>query len=243
MREREAAGTEPEPDAVPAAPAPPAPPGPPGTGLGERLRAQRLRRGLSLRGLADRLGVSASLLSRIETGKARPSLTTLYGLTAELGLSLDELLGASEAAPGRSDDRRPVAPAGAAAGPPAEPGGVAVRRAGERPEIRMDSGVRWDLLGSDPRLDFELIHLVYEPGGASSEDGALLRHAGRELGMVISGRLRVTVGFDTHELGPGDSIAFDSSTPHRFVNAGADPVHAVWLNLGRQSGAASRIRL
>ena len=50
---------------------------------------------------------------------------------------------------------------------------------------------------------------------------------------MLSGRLRVTVGFEDHELGPGDSIAFDSTTPHRLEAIGEAPVHGVWFVLGR----------
>src|SRR5262245_41793169 len=60
--------------------------------MGDRLRTARLARGLSVRGLAERLQVSASLISQVETGRARPSVNTLYAIATELGLSLDELL-------------------------------------------------------------------------------------------------------------------------------------------------------
>ena len=66
--------------------------------MGERLRAARTARGLSLRVLASRLGVSPSLISQIETGRANPSVSTLYAIAAELDVSLDELL---------FNDRRP----------------------------------------------------------------------------------------------------------------------------------------
>src|SRR6185295_11155296 len=59
--------------------------------VGPRLRAHREQRGLSLRELARRLGVSPSAISQIETGKSRPSVSTLYSIVTELGMSLDEL--------------------------------------------------------------------------------------------------------------------------------------------------------
>ena len=61
----------------------------------------------------------------------------------------------------------------------------------------------------------------------------LVRHAGHEYGHVISGRLHITLGFCEHELGPGDSISFDSAQPHRLANAGDEPVHAIWVVVGR----------
>src|SRR5258707_9587305 len=75
--------------------------------MGERLRAARSERRLSLRELAGRLGVSPSLISQIETGRANPSVSTLYAIAAELDVSLDELL--------FNDRRPPEIP-----GPPAE---------------------------------------------------------------------------------------------------------------------------
>src|SRR5512142_914949 len=80
--------------------------------LGAKLRASRLEQGLSLRVLADRLGVSPSLISQVETGRAKPSVSTLYAITAELGISVDELL-------------FPDAAVGVRAGGSAEPDGQA----------------------------------------------------------------------------------------------------------------------
>ncbi len=69
--------------------------------VGGRLRAVRLAHGLSLRVLAERLGVSPSLISQVETGRAKPSVSTLYAMSAELGVSLDDLLFPDPSAPGR----------------------------------------------------------------------------------------------------------------------------------------------
>jgi quercetin dioxygenase-like cupin family protein len=62
----------------------------------------------------------------------------------------------------------------------------------------------------------------------------MIRHQGREYGLVLSGRLGVQLGFQTYELGPGDSIAFDSTGPHRFWNLGDEPVHGIWCVVGRE---------
>ena len=52
---------------------------------------------------------------------------------------------------------------------------------------------------------------------------------------MLEGRLTIQIGFEERELGPGDAIALDSTTPHRLVNRGDVPVHAVWFVLGRRS--------
>ena len=209
--------------------------------IGDRLRTARAARGLSLRALAQRLGVSPSLISQVETGRARPSVKTLYALARELDVSLDELLFV-DAPPSRppTGARAGVAPAGTEPSPylPARP----VQRAGTRKMIRLASGVVWERLTTESIPNVDFLYVTYEVGGASSPEHEFQRHGGQEWGYVITGRLGVTVGFDDYVLEPGDSIAFDSTTPHRLYNLGSEPVHAVWFVLGRQpvdAGTAS----
>jgi transcriptional regulator with XRE-family HTH domain len=191
-----------------------------------RLRAERERRGISLRELARRLGVSPSAISQIETGRARPSVATLWAIVTELGMSLDDLFaeGATGADPG------PVA-SGAGGD---EPRGPVVGEA-EREAIRLATGVRWERLTAEPDPDVDFIFVTYEVGGSSSPDEALVRHGGREYGLVLTGSLEVTVGFESTVLGPGDSISFESATPHRLRNVGDVPVTGVWVVVGRRS--------
>jgi transcriptional regulator with XRE-family HTH domain len=198
--------------------------------LGPRLRAIRLRHGIGLRELARRLELSPSSISQIETGKIRPSVRTLYALASEFGVTVDEIL---------FDDIGPLqAPRSAAARPAAEPG-LRVQRAHGRPSISLNSGVRWDRLMFWGDEDVEFLEATYEPGGASSPDDSLVRHNGHEFGHVLSGTLRVVVGFDEYVLRPGDSITFPSSTPHRLVNDGPETVRAIWVVRGRRGAEAA----
>ena len=82
--------------------------------------------------------------------------------------------------------------------------------------------------------DVEFLEATYEPGGASSPDDSFVRHNGHEFGYVLSGTLRVVVGFDEFILEPGDSITFPSSTPHRLSNDGTETVRAIWVVRGRR---------
>jgi transcriptional regulator with XRE-family HTH domain len=210
-------------------------------GVGQRLREERGRHDMSLRELARRLGVSPSALSQIERGRSMPSLTTLHAITTELGLSVDELIGA----PGATTDTQSRSRRRPAEAPAAEPGAREqrpnpVQRRDERKTLDLDSGVRWERLtpGSDP--DLELLYVVYEVGGSSSKTRTFERHMGREFGFVLSGKLRVALGFEElYELGAGDSIAFDSTEPHFIENAGDEPVTAVWLTVDRTEGDAT----
>jgi transcriptional regulator with XRE-family HTH domain len=213
--------------------------------VGERLRARRRERRLSLRDLAGRLGVSPSLISQIERGRAKPSVSTLYALVAELDVSLDELLfndewpsdgsgavepdapDSPEASTRSADDGR-AAPAAYVRHEPVQP-------AATRHRIRLASGVIWERLTTTSEPGVEFLHVVYEVGGASSPADAFQRHAGHEWGYVISGTLEVVIGFERHVLEAGDAVSLDSRIPHRLANIGDTPVHAIWFVMGRDA--------
>jgi transcriptional regulator with XRE-family HTH domain len=208
-------------------------------GVGQRLRAERERHGLSLRELARRLAISPSALSQIETGRSRPSVGTLYAIVTELEMSLDELFGSARAG------EMGAAAAGAAASGAGEAGATLVQRRDSRKGLDLESGVRWERLTPTSEPDADFLYVVYEVGGASSRPGTHMRHMGREYGHVLSGRLRLTIGFDEeqYELGPGDSIAFESSRPHRLENAGDEPVEAIWFVVGRSQSDVRKLAL
>ncbi len=199
------------------------------SGLGPRLRAIRRSRGLSLRELARRLELSPSSISQIETGKMQPSVRTLYALVSEFGVTVDEVLfdQASPTANGPPTTASESSPAGA--GP-----GLAVQRAKGRPGITLNSGVTWERLMFWGDEDVEFMEATYEPGGASGPADALVRHSGHEFGHLLSGTLRVVVGFDEFVLEAGDSITFPSSTPHRLSNEGSVTARAIWVVRGRR---------
>ena len=185
-------------------------------------------RHLTLRELARRVGVSPSLISQIETGRSQPSVGTLYAIATELEVSVDDLLF-------DGDDTRPDRRPGGAGGRDdnAAAGAGPVQRSHNRRAISLDSGVRWERLTTQHDDDVEFLDVVYDVGGASSTAESLTRHAGHEYGIVLTGRLSVTLLFEEHLLEAGDSISFASTTPHRLANAGDVPVHAIWCVVGR----------
>jgi quercetin dioxygenase-like cupin family protein len=103
----------------------------------------------------------------------------------------------------------------------------------EREVLTLDSGVTWELLGHVPNVHVEFLRITYQPGGSSSSSGLLMRHSGTEYGFVISGELVLTLGFDEHRLSAGDSVSFDSTTPHSYRNEGAVPAVGIWFVLER----------
>jgi transcriptional regulator with XRE-family HTH domain len=214
----------------------------PGTGLGPRLREVRVSRELSVRELARRVGCSASLISQIERGVSVPSVGVLYSLATELGSSLDYLLFGSAARTEADAGEGPGAGAGAAAAAAPRPRGVLpppiVQRGDRRKIIDLASGVRWERLTPQSEAMTDFLEVIYSPGGHSTDERRPLRHDGREYGLVISGRLTANVGFESYELGPGDSIAFDSATPHEYLNKTGDYVHAIWVVVHSEPGRA-----
>lgn len=201
--------------------------------VGARIRQARLERGMSLRALAREVGVSASLVSQIETGKSQPSVSTLYAITTALGLSVESLFDARASSPMTGVNPpgtvpHAVAALSALAADPRRRIGPLVG-AGERETLELDSGVVWERLGRVPGADVDFLLVTYRPGGSSSGSGGLMRHAGTEYGYLTSGELILTLGFDEYTVRPGDAVCFESTTPHRYRNDGEVPAVGVWF--------------
>jgi transcriptional regulator with XRE-family HTH domain len=203
--------------------------------VGTLIRRERQKQGLSLRELARRVRISASMLSQVENDRTRPSVSTIYAIATELGLSIDALL---------SDDGAPDGGASAATGTPVHRGPAAgpvhselacqLVQSEQRRKLELESGVTWELL-SDllPHL-VDFMYVTYEPGGSSSSSGKFMRHTGTEFAFLLRGKLKIQVGFDEYVLQPGDALSFDSSQPHLLVNEGTEPAEGIWFVLGRR---------
>ncbi|MEN3307041.1 MAG: hypothetical protein V7603_3243 [Micromonosporaceae bacterium] len=200
--------------------------------LGQRLREERVRQGVSVRGLAREVGVSASMISQIETAKSQPSVSTLYAITTALTISIEDLFNPPAAAPPPVLVPAP-APATVMDALQAMRGGRLgpLVRPDDRRVLSLDSGVTWELLGELPHRTVDFLLVTYAPGGTSSSSGGLMRHPGSEYGFLHRGRLVLTLGFEEIELLPGDAISFDSTTPHAYRNDGDEPAVGVWFVL------------
>lgn len=204
--------------------------------IGDHLRAARLEKQISLREMARRIEVSPSFVSQVELGKAKPSLGTLYSFLSELGLSLDELMPSGPAPaqqPVRDETVEALPPVGTASGIPWTAPASPVQRGATRRMVQL-TGVTWQRLTShdDPLVDF--LHVTYEPRAESCPPERLMRHSGIEYGFITAGKLSVQVGFEHYELAAGDSISFDSGTPHRLFNGGNVTCTSVWVVVGRR---------
>lgn len=193
--------------------------------LGPQLRSAREAQNLSLRSVASAVGVSASLLSQVETGKTQPSVSTLYALVTHLGLSLDSLI-----------NREPSRVAGSAVplvgSPSRREGRVSdsvVQRWEDNPLIEMENGVTWERLAVGETHVASPIVVTYAPGGSSSMEGKLMRHDALEYGIILEGTLMLKLEFETYVLEPGDSFFFDAHRPHLYVNQTDKPARGVWF--------------
>jgi transcriptional regulator with XRE-family HTH domain len=174
--------------------------------IGRRLQALRRQQGLTLEQLAGDSGLSTGYLSQIENGAAVPSLTALQLIAAELGVDLAEFF------------------------PDERPRGTRVVRAEERHAFRIDAGSGEEyavLAGQVHERAFSALYARHLPSSAGG--GLPFRHLGEEFGLVLSGRLRLTIDGDDHELGPGDWIHYSSHPSHSAEVVSDEPVEALWL--------------
>ena len=208
--------------------------------MGERLRAARAARGLSLRDLASRLGVSPSLISQIETGTREPvgqhALRDRRGagrLARRAAVQRPAPAGGAGSPAEAVASPTPIARARRGAGLLSQTAPEPVQAAATRHQIRLASGVIWDRLTTTSEPGVEFLHVTYEVGGASSPEDAFQRHPGHEWGYVLSGTLQVRMGFEEYVLQAGDAISLNSTIPHRLANIGTVPVEAIWFVIGR----------
>lgn len=207
--------------------------------VGGRLREARTNAGISVRELARRIDVSPSHVSQVERGLAAFSVRALYNVVNELGIQMDSLFdGVPQAGqetlpaeqPRRELDENTAL----------DSSGV-VLRAAQRPSINLKSGPRWERLTARAESGCEFLSVVYEPNATHEPPEDFIRHTGREYGVVLSGELHVQVGFGQAVLGPGDSIAFDSSVPHRFWNATDTETRCIWFVMNDDDTSVSGI--
>ena len=163
--------------------------------VGERLRQFRLEKGLSQRELGRRSGVTGATISLIEQNRVSPSVASLKKVLDGLALSLADFFAEPEPAPAQVFFRAAeLLELGSAK--------LSLRQVGH------------DLQGQG----LQILHEFHAPGS----DSGSYSHKGEEGGVIVRGRLEVTVGEATAVLGPGDAYRFDSQVPHRMRNLGKE---------------------
>ena len=166
--------------------------------LGLRLQRLRSRLGLSQRRLAKLAGVSNATISLIEHGRTDPSTGLLKRILDALGVSFAEFFAEETRVPDK------------------------VFFTNEELSRISSGAICYDQVGSDLRdAQLQILYERYEPGADTGQ--SMLSHAAEEGGIVLQGRLEVTVADQVQVLGAGDAYRFNSRLPHRFRNTGSEP--------------------
>lgn len=163
--------------------------------IGHRLQTLRTSRGLSQRKLAAASGVSNATISLIEHGRTDPSMGLLKRILESLGVSFAEFFASDSLGEGKYFYAN-----------------------SELSEI--SSGpISFLQVGSDlSSRQLQILYERYQPGADTGQ--SMLSHDAEEGGIVLQGRLEVTVGDQVRTLSTGDAYLFSSKLPHRFRNTG-----------------------
>lgn len=165
--------------------------------VGAKLTVLRAKLGLSQRALAKKAGVPSSTVSLIESGKTSPSVGSLKRILDAAGLTLGEFF---------TQEFEQVQ--------------KVFFRSDELTEISRGD-VSYRQLGRGQPTSLQILYETYQPGADSGR--VPLSHEGEEGGLIVSGRLEVTVGEQIRVLKAGDGYLFPSTLPHRFRNPGREP--------------------
>ncbi len=163
--------------------------------LGPNLKALRTRQGLSQRKLARNSGVSNATISLIEHGRTDPSMGLLKRILDAMGVSFADFFS--------SDTRQ------------AEQYFFAQNELSE-----IGSGpISYLQVGADlSESDLQILYERYQPGADTGQ--SMLSHESEEGGIILKGRLEITVADQVRTLSAGDAYRFNSRLAHRFRNTG-----------------------
>jgi transcriptional regulator with XRE-family HTH domain len=176
--------------------------------MGARIHKLRGSKRVTLRKLGQQTGLSPSMLSLVERGKATPSIGSLIVICAALDVHLTDLLADSSSVP-----RGPIS------------------RAAKQPMLEMAKGVLHKVIRDDKVRGIEISLDEYKPRTGNAPSA--VHHVGYEYGIVLEGELTVTLDGVQHRLMAGDLISYDSALPHRIWNEGREPVRTIWITLNR----------
>ena len=193
--------------------------------LGKKIRAIRTAKDMKITEMSRLSGLTTSMISQVERGLISPSIETLKKLGNVLDVPLSFLFetdgGAVSVLPqsAGTPEIRPVNLCGAS--PVVHPD--------ERKKLYPGEGIELQLLNPNMNGPIEFIYNTYQPHTGTG--GGKYSHPGSECGLILTGELVVEVGEETYVLHAGDSITFDSTTPHAKRNLSDQVCTCVWANV------------
>lgn len=172
-----------------------------GMGLGAQLRRARSEHNLSLNDAASAIGISIGFLSALERSQTSASVGTLRKLARFYNINVLDLFQPSETNP-------------------------YLVRPKDRKKLTAGRGVRMELLAwGNTMMEPHLFRIAPNRGSGESYS-----HNGEEFLHVLKGELQISLGGQSYRLKTGDSLYFDSSTPHEWHNPGKRETVVLWIN-------------
>lgn len=169
--------------------------------LGEKIRKLRKDQKISIEHLVQMSGLSTGLISQMERDITVPSVVSLWEVAKALNVHINYFFDEYE-------NNEPV-----------------IRKQDRKKIIIPNSNITYELLSpKDKKMEFLMVKI--EAGMCSSDDQ--ICHEGEECGYMMQGRMKIKWGSKEFILEEGDSIYFDSTVPHRFVNIGNITAISVW---------------
>ncbi|WGW03732.1 cupin domain-containing protein [Tropicibacter oceani] len=172
--------------------------------IGGKLRAVREARKMSQRELAARAGLTSGAISLIEQNKSSPSVASLKALLDGIPMTMSEFFAEVE------NKAEPKYFYGTGEFVELSPQKIGLADSANGLSLRQ--------LGNAGEHSLQMLHEHYPPGTDTGPD--LMSHDGEEAGIVVSGKIEITVDDQVRVLGPGEGYLFDSRLPHRFRSLG-----------------------
>lgn len=173
--------------------------------FGEKLRQVREHKGYTLKVVAQRTGVSESLVSQIERNHVSPAIDTLLALADVLDINLEYLF----------EEYKKERP-------------VQIIRSTERPALQEDD-ITYEGLAKQANSETSIeAYLIKIPAGSHTHRGSY-GHLGREIGYVIKGKAALVYDGKNYELEAGDSVSFSAGASHSIENIGDCELEAIWV--------------
>ncbi len=170
--------------------------------IGAKIRQVRMGQGLTLRQVAEKVGLTRAAISQIERDRSNPSIGTLKAIADALGITMGSLFDTTH--PPRSLLVQPS----------------------QRKVLSPRRGITYYLLTPDLNGRVQFILSEYQVGASTGD--VHYTHPGEECGLVLQGRLELQVGDETYVLKAGESIRFDCAIPHRLTNIGKTLLRCIW---------------
>ncbi|MDD7363090.1 MAG: XRE family transcriptional regulator [Peptoniphilus sp.] len=173
---------------------------------GHKIRVMRKELGMSIKDLAEASNLSTGLISQIERDLVSPSVNAMLRIVDALHTTMGEFF---DDVPSR---KKPL-----------------IIRGGAHTMVdRDDIKRRIRILSPPEHKNYQVVEMRFEPM-EDPKGPPPASHEGEEFGFILAGNLTVVIDEIAYRVESGDSIAFDSTSPHTYINYSKDPCLSIWV--------------